>query len=128
MATKAMKSAFGAAIAVVIAASVSFAKSYSVVIIYRAKVGNSAQLNPGTYHIQLLENATPPKLAFFNQNGKQVAEVTVKLKTEANKNSTTEVDYTKIAQNDHVITAIRLNGQDQELVLPDSGRRIASGS
>ncbi len=104
-------------VATIIAAGLSFAKSHKVNVIYRSHVGTKAQLAPGTYQVHLIQASNSTDLAFF-KNNRQVAQVPVTIKPENRKNRATEVDYNKVAKNDHVITAIRLGGWNEEFVMP----------
>lgn len=104
-------------VATIIAAGLSFAKSHNVNVIYHVKVGTQAQLAPGTYRVHLIQASNSTDLAFF-KNNRQVAKVPVTIKPENRKNQYTEIDYNKVAKNDHVITAIRLGGWNEEFVMP----------
>lgn len=107
-----------------VAASLSFAKSHRVSLIYNVKVGTTAHLKAGTYNVHLLRTANAPELAFFNRNGKDVASVPVKIKAEAQANPNTEVDYNTLAKNEHDVTAIRFGGSSEEYVLNNPSPKV----
>jgi hypothetical protein len=124
--SKVVRRSLAIAVVTLVAASLSFAKSHRINVIYSSKVGTTAQLNPGTYQLDLIQSANSPKLAFYNQEHKRVAQVPIKIKTESRKNPYTEIEYDTVANNEHAITAIRLGGWNEEFVVPSPSKSMAS--
>jgi hypothetical protein len=127
MLVKKVKSVLVVAGAILMLTSLSYAKSYKIDVIYPATVGRSTRLHPGTYRVRLLSNSNPSRVAFFNRNGRRVASVPVTVKSETRKNRYTEVDYNKLAQNDHALTEIRPRGQSEALVFVAADKAMATG-
>ncbi len=124
---KALRSTLATAGAILILAGLSYAKSYKIQVIYPTLVGISTHLKPGNYRVQVLANGSASHLAFFNRNGRRVASVPVTVKRETRKNQYTEVDYNKLAQNEHAITEIRPRGQSAAFMISTSGKAMPSG-
>lgn len=113
-----LKSMLGVTVAVLFLTALGFAKSNQVDIIYRARVGQSV-LKPGTYKVDVINDPQSPQVQFY-LNGNQVAEVPAKLINEAKKNPQTEVFYSTVGKNAHVLTEIRLNGWNENIMFPKS--------
>lgn len=92
----------------------AFARTKRIDVIYHSMVGKSLKLKPGKYRIDVATNAKKPVVKFYNHYGKLVGQAPVKL-VETQKNGQTEVDYEKVASNDHVITEISPRGWRENL-------------
>ncbi len=110
-------SIFAAAIAIISAAGLTFAKSSSVSLMYAGKIGNHLTLKPGHYKIMLNDNAKAPEVAFY-QGRKLVGQTPVKLVTEQKKADQTAVYYSAPHNNVRKVTEIDLNGWNQKLMFP----------
>jgi hypothetical protein len=102
-------------------------KSKTVDVVYQAKLGNGPELQPGQYKLAVSEASSTPEVMFYQDN-KLVAEAPVKLVDMGKKADATEIDYNR-GSNQQVITSIRLDGWNQEIVLPGAtGNTSHSGS
>jgi hypothetical protein len=110
-------------LSVLVLAGMAFAKSKQIDVIYKTTIGNSLELTPGTYRMTVRNNAPSPKVAFFNRDGKLVGQVHAKVVSESSKNSQTEVDYTTLASNKHVITEISPGGWNENLLFTHPGMK-----
>jgi hypothetical protein len=101
-------------------------KSSTVDVLYQARLGNGPELQPGQYKVKVSENSSAPELMFYQDN-KLVAETPVKLVDMGKKADATEIDYNQ-KNNQQIITSIRLDGWNQEVVLPGPASTPNSGS
>ena len=118
------KSAFGLAVAVLMTASLSFArfwgghessvKSTRITIASNMTLANGKVLKAGTYLVEVPIDAKAPEVK-FDRAGKTVAEAQAKVVTENQKNPYTEVESSKQG-NDNVMTAIAPGGWSEKLV------------
>jgi hypothetical protein len=97
----------------------AFAKTNRIDVLYPTMVGKTLKLKPGNYKIDVVNNKKSPAVKFYNNYGKLVGQAPVKLVNESKKNDQTQVDYNKLASNDHAITEIRLRGWKQSLHFPN---------
>ena len=109
-----------------LARSPALSKSSSVDVIYHARLGNGAELQPGHYKVTVSENPNAPELMFYQDN-KLVAETLVKLVDMGKKAQATEVDYNR-ESNQQVITGMRFGGWSEEVILPGATNTSNSGS
>jgi hypothetical protein len=96
-------------------AGMAFAKTKQIDVIYHSTVGKTLKLNPGNYKIDVVNNMKSPSVQFYNNHGKLVGQVPVKVTNEARKNSQTLIDYNTVASNDHAITEISPGGWKENL-------------
>ena len=96
-------------------AGMAFAKTKQIDVLYHATVGKTLNLKPGNYRIDVVQNAKTPMVQFYNNNGKMVGQVSVKLVNESKKNSQTQVDYNTMASNAHALTEISPSGWKENL-------------
>ncbi len=101
-------------------AGMAFAKTMRVDVIYHATVGKSLKLKPGNYRIDVASNMKSPTVKFYNNHGKLVGQVPVKVASVSRKNNQTEIDYNTVASNDHVITEISPRGWSENLLFSHS--------
>jgi hypothetical protein len=97
----------------------AFAKANRVDVLYSAMVGKTLKLKPGNYKIDVVNSKKSPAVQFYNNYGKLVGQAPVKVVNESKKNDQTQVDYNKLASNDHAITEIRLRGWKQNFLFPN---------
>jgi hypothetical protein len=97
----------------------AFAKTKQIDVLYSSTVGKTLKLKPGNYKIDVVNNKKSPAVKFYNNYGKLVGQAPVKLVNQSKKNDQTQVDYNKVASNDHAITEIRLRGWKQNLLFPN---------
>lgn len=95
-------------------AGMAFAKTKNIDIIYQTTVGKTLKLKPGTYKINVVSNTKPATVDFYNNHGKLLGQVPVKVVRRSGKNSQTLIDYNTMASN-HVITEISPRGWNEEL-------------
>ena len=93
---------------------VSIATAHEVSITYRANVGNGAELQPGTYRVEVVKNHDSSEVLFY-KGGDLWLRAPVTLAAETKKAQQTEIHYEEL---DHgkVITQIRLEGSKESLV------------
>ena len=96
----------------------AFAKTKQIDVLYSSTVGKTLKLKPGNYKIDVVNNKKSPAVKFFNNDGKLVGQAPVKLVNESKKNDQTQVDYYKVASNDHAITEISPGGWKENLLFP----------
>ncbi|MGH9353675.1 MAG: hypothetical protein ACRD2G_16190 [Terriglobia bacterium] len=113
------KSLLGAAVALIFATGLVFAKGENINIIYRGQVGSNLTLTPGNYKMAVNAASQNPK-AMFYKNGKLVGTTPVKIVAEANKNSQTEIYYSSPDNHVRQITEIDLSGQRDHLMFKHS--------
>lgn len=106
-----------AAIAIISAAGLTFAKSSSVSLMYAGKIGNHLTLKPGNYKIMVNDNMKTPEIAFY-KGRKLVGQAPVKLVAEQKKADQTAVYYSAPHNNIREVTEIDLNGWNQKLMFP----------
>ncbi len=94
----------------------AFGKTKKIDVLYPAMVGKTLKLKPGNYKIDVINNTKSPAVKFYNKAGKLVGQAPVKLVNEARKNNQTQVDYYKVASNNHAITEISPEGWKEHLV------------
>ena len=105
-----------AAFSVFFISGMAFSKTKQVNVVYPAQVGSSLHLRPGNYRIDLVNNTASPEVKFYNQYGKLVGMAPVKVVSELQKNSQTEVDYSKLASNKEALTEISPSGWAEKLI------------
>jgi hypothetical protein len=98
----------------------AFGKTKEIDVLYPATVGKTLKLKPGNYKIDVASNLKSPAVKFYNKEGKLLGQAPVKLVNEARKNDQTQVDYTRIASNDHAITEISPGGWKENLYFSHS--------
>lgn len=96
----------------------AFARTKRIDVLYSSTIGKTLKLKPGNYEIDVVNNRKTSAVKFFDNDGKLVGQAPVKLVNESKKNQQTQVDYDKVASNDHVITEIRPRGWKENLVFP----------
>ena len=133
MNVKAVRFVFSLATALVMAASVSFArswfgksstKSYSVALDTAAKLNNGAELQAGNYTLKVSENTQTPEVEFYS-GGKLVAKEQAKVQSESQKNPYTALEL-NTGENTSVITAVDLGGMSEKLVFSNSNAQSGS--
>lgn len=98
----------------------AFGKAKRIDVLYTSTVGKTLKLKPGHYKVDVVNNKKSPTVKFYNKYGKLVGQAPVKLVNESKKNDQTQVDYTTIASNDHVITEISPEGWKENLYFSGS--------
>ena len=101
---------------VLLFAGMAFAKTKQIDVIFPSTVGKMLKLKPGNYKIDIVKNSKSPAVKFYNQDGKLMGQAPVKLVNEAKKNHQTQIDYDKMASNDHAITEISPRGWRENLL------------
>lgn len=101
---------------VLLFAGTALAKTKQIDVVFPATVGKMLKLKPGNYRIDVVNNSKSPAVKFFNQDGKFMGQAPVKLVNEARKNNQTQIDYYKVASNDHAITEISPGGWRESLL------------
>lgn len=99
--------AFGFACAAVVSA-------HEVTITSRTKVGNNAELQPGSYRVKVVKNPASCEVLFY-QSGDLRLRAPVTLAAEAKKALLTEVHYEEF-DGSSVMTRIQLEGAKESLV------------
>ena len=112
-------SIFAAAIAIISATGLTFAKSNSVNLMYAGKIGNHLTLKPGQYKIMLNDNNKAPEIAFY-KGRKLVGQAPVKLVAEQKKTDQTAVYYSAPHNNVRKVTEIDMNGWNHKLMFPSA--------
>ncbi len=123
MNVKAVRLILSLATAMVVAASVGFArswfgksstKSYSVTLDSAAKLRNGIELQAGNYSVKVPENTQTPEVEFYS-GGKLVAKEQAKVQSQSVKNDYTALEL-NTKGNASVITAVDLGGMSEKLV------------
>lgn len=96
-------------------AGMAFAKTKNIDVIYHATIGKDLKLNPGRYKIDVTNSKKSAAVKFYNRDGKFVGQAPVRVASVSRKNGQTQIDYTKMASNDHSITEIRPSGWKENL-------------
>ncbi len=113
------KAALGAVAASLLFCGMTFAaQSHSINLLYPAQIGNHLKLKPGNYNLRVSRSPKPE--AAFYQHGKLVGQAPVKLVSEAQKNSQTQIDYSSPSGNFRRITQIQFSGWRDKLVFKSS--------
>jgi|GEM_PF-1343777 len=122
-------SLLAAAVALLLAAPIASAKlfnsshsdhkSANVDFLYAARLGNGPEIQPGTYRITIMDDSTSPKVGFY-QNGKLVAETSVKLVTEPKRIQQTEIFYNGQNKKNEVVTQLEVSGWTQKVVFSNT--------
>jgi hypothetical protein len=127
MNVKAVKFVLSLATAMVVAASVGFARSwfgksstrsYSVTLDSAATLKNGTTLQAGNYTLKFQENTQTPEVEFYS-GGKLIAKEQAKVQAEPQKNPSTSVEL-NTAGNSNVVTAIDPGGLPEKIVFTDS--------
>jgi hypothetical protein len=134
MNTKPVRLVLGLSVALVMVASLSFARSSSSqrsskeksfhVQLDAVKLNNGTALKAGDYIMKISENTQSPEVEFY-RHGKLVAKTQAKVETEPQKNEFTAIE-TSPKGNARVITAIEPSGWSERLVLSNSGAQTGS--
>ncbi len=103
-----------------------FARSKQINVIYKTTVGKSLKLMPGKYRIDVPKNAKEAEVQFYNQDGDLVGKVPAKVVSTSQKNSQTEIDYSKLASNRERMTEIVPSGWREDLVFHHSSAQPKS--
>lgn len=111
---------------VFIFSGMAFGKTDKIDVLYPATVGATLKLKPGNYKIDVVNNQKSPAVKFYNRDGQLVGRAPVKLVNEPSKNQQTQVDYTTIASNNHIITEISPGGWKESLYFSNSKVNTAS--
>jgi hypothetical protein len=98
----------------------SSARATDVTFLSTTKLSNGATLPAGTYRMEVPENSQTPSVT-FTQDGKVMATTEAKVVTQPKKNPSTAVESFRQG-NAQVLTAIRPDGWDEELVFGSSGQ------
>jgi hypothetical protein len=114
-----VNSILAAAFVVIAAASMTFAKTNEVSLMYKGMIGNHLTLKPGNYKIMINNNSKNPEVAFY-QGKKLVGQVPVKLVAEQKKADQTAIYYSAPRNNIRKVTEIELSGWNEKLVFPGS--------
>lgn len=101
-------------------AGMAFAKTMRVDVVYHATVGKTLKLKPGHYRLAVASTAKTPMARFYNNHGKLVGQVPVKVSSISRKNDQTEVEYNLASANNHVITEISPRGWSENLYFSHS--------
>jgi hypothetical protein len=112
-----VKSAVGAAAALVLVCGMSFGKTKNVNIMYPSEIGNHLTLAPGQYKMSVSTLAGTQRAAFF-QNGKLVGTAPVNVVNEVKKNGQTMVFFGSPQGNVRPITQIDVSGWKDKLMFP----------
>ena len=97
-------------------AGMAFGKTKQINVFYPSMVGKSLKLEPGSYRINVTKNAAMSEVRFYNRNGRLVGQAPAKVVGNSQKNSQTEVDYSKMASNQQVLTEISPKGWRENLI------------
>ncbi len=133
MNVKAVRLILSLATALVVAASVGFARSwfgksstrsYSVTLDSAAKLRNGTELQAGNYTVKFPENTQTPEVEFYS-GGKLVAKEEAKVQSQSVKNGYTAIEL-NTRGNASVITAVDLGGMSEKLVF--SSANVQPGS
>jgi hypothetical protein len=123
----AMNKSMLAAVGIVVAAGMAFAKfpsldfgrsskkSAKVEIDQTARIADGPTLQPGEYKVVLNNNSTTPEIGFY-QNGKLVAQAPAKLVDQGKKINETAVTYDDQGSDSQVITKMDLSGWREEVL------------
>ena len=109
-------------------AGMAFARTKNIDVIYHATVGKTLKLNPGNYRIDVINNKKSPAVKFYNNSGKLVGQVPVKVTGTSQKNNQTQIDYNMMASNNHSITEISPGGWKENLYFSQSKMNKAASS
>jgi hypothetical protein len=99
--------------------TVGLALAKTVTLDGRAKLADGPMLNPGSYNVKILNQATKPEVDFY-KGGQLVARASVKLQPLTRKASNTAVYY-DTSNKPPVITGIELGGSKDKLVFTGTG-------
>ncbi len=133
MNVKAVRLILSLATAMVVAASVGFArswfgksstKSYSVALDSAAKLRNGTELQAGNYTVKVPENTQTPEVEFYS-GGRLVAKEQATVQSQSVKNDYTALEL-NTKGNTSVITAVDLGGMSEKLVF--SSANVQPGS
>ncbi len=133
MNVKGVRFVLSLATAMVVAASVGFArswfggsstKSYSVTLDNAAKLRNGTELQAGNYTVKVAENTQTPEVEFYS-GGKLVAKEQAKVQSQSVKNGYTALEL-NTSGNTSVITAVEPGGLSEKLVF--SSANVQPGS
>ena len=133
MNVKAVRLILSLATALVVAASVGFArswfgksstKSYSVTLDSAARLWNGTELQAGNYTVKVPENTQTPEVEFYS-GGRLVAKEQAKVQSQSVKNDYTALEL-NTKGNTNVITGVDLGGMSEKLVF--GGANVQSGS
>jgi hypothetical protein len=89
-------------------------KSAQVTLVSSVKLADGTQLEPGTYKVEVSDNAQSPE-ALFYKGSALIARSPVKLESQPQKSNQTAI-LTKNQGSDSVITEIQLSGRTEKLV------------
>jgi hypothetical protein len=106
--------------------AIAFGKTEKIDVLYPATVGKTLKLKPGNYKIDVVNSVKSPAVNFYNKKGKLVGQAPVKVVNMATKNQQTQVDYSTIASNGHIITEISPEGWKESLYFSHSKANNAS--
>jgi len=133
MNVKAVRLVLSLTAALIMAASLSFArswfgksstKSYSVTLASAAKLRNGAELPAGDYTLKIPENTQTPEVEFYAE-GKLVAKEQAKVQAESQKNAYTALELSTKG-NTNVIIAVDPGGMSEKLVFSSSNAQSGS--
>ncbi|MGH9377819.1 MAG: hypothetical protein ACRD1I_03375 [Terriglobia bacterium] len=113
------KSLLGAAVALIFATGLIFAKGENISVIYHGQIGSNVTLPPGNYKMAVNTASQNPE-AMFYKNGKLIGTTPVKIVAEAKKNGQTEIYYSSPDNHVRQITEIDLSGQRDRLMFKHS--------
>ncbi|MGH9471065.1 MAG: hypothetical protein ACRD1N_12080 [Terriglobia bacterium] len=116
----------GLLVALFFVCGLTFAKSSSVNLIYRAKVGNNLVLPVGKYKVTVNKQAPAPQAEFY-QDGKLVGTTPVKVVSQSSKNNQTEVFYGAPHNDVRNISQIDFSGWRAKLVFGTHATQGATG-
>lgn len=117
--TLVVKSLLGAAVALIFATGLVFAKGEKINLIYLGQVNNNLTLAPGNYKMSVNATSQNPD-AMFYKNGKLVGTVPVKIVAQATKNDQTEIYYSSPDNHVRQITEIDPSGKRDRLLFKHS--------
>ncbi len=109
----------GVSIALLFVCGLTFAKASTVSIVYRAQIGKTLVLSPGNYRVVVNPQSEMSTAAFY-QNGKLMGKASVRVVSEAKKNSQTEVFYGSPHNDVRNVSQIDFNGWRDELLFAGS--------
>ncbi|MGH9357179.1 MAG: hypothetical protein ACRD10_13710 [Terriglobia bacterium] len=113
------KAASGAIVASLLLCGMTFAKSSNVNFLYRAQVGSHLTLAPGAYKV-VVNNRPQATEASFYKDGQLAGKVPVRLVSEGQKISRTEIYYGAPSGQSRPVTEIEINGWKNKLVFGNS--------
>lgn len=102
-------------LATLTAASLAFARTYSIDVAEACKLGSGPTIRPGQYNVQIQNAQTKPEAVYY-KSGKQIAKVPVQLVDAPHNFNQTE--FVSVAKgNQRVMTEMRFRGWHEKILL-----------